>query len=480
MSDRFQFNEEAVRKTYKNGNQFAHKSGSKIKLFPFTANDKKLNDAKEDLKSFHGVIGSITRIMSGTKLPNNFKPAKDLIEKAIEKTQTDSEESLEDILRQVIFQENGNLVIFSKQVYPYLKNNGDASVLNGIADLYTSLFINKDVEIESIIRGNNTQNALYDLVTSCLPELEKNKKKDTVGYHSSLSSLIQVFQNDLKFLMSDDRVFTENFDKLLKYYFFSYISNYSLQLNQFFDTKIQHRIYASFDTESLSQSRDPYLNGWKMLETKIENLFSHANALDLLHFIEDRDNILPNVFDYTELYAFLSNFSEEDQKSYQDEVYKLTVFYKSELDKLNFTWANFEEEVKKNKYPNDELKNSIWKVWHLIDLQFQKDKKGRNRAYSAYGNWFKAFCKENFNRNRGRLGQTISITQDYLLFLVLICIGNKPDHKIKLNDLWEEIEKRGIFLDHSTRDEMTEFLAKINLLETKSDSGDAQYVKQIL
>lgn len=39
---------------------------------------------------------------------------------------------------------------------------------------------------------------------------------------------------------------------------------------------------------------------------------------------------------------------------------------------------------------------------------------------------------------------------------------------------------RGIFLDNTSKEYLQDFFTKLNLIDKKSDSGDAQYVKRIL
>lgn len=51
---------------------------------------------------------------------------------------------------------------------------------------------------------------------------------------------------------------------------------------------------------------------------------------------------------------------------------------------------------------------------------------------------------------------------------------------IRLNKLFKEYELRGICLDNTSREYLQEFFTKLNLIDRKSDSGDAQYVKRIL
>ena len=62
-----------------------------------------------------------------------------------------------------------------------------------------------------------------------------------------------------------------------------------------------------------------------------------------------------------------------------------------------------------------------------------------------------------------------------LLFFTRLCVGKED--KIRLKTFWKRLERRGIFFDRKTKEEVVNLFEKINLLEKKSDSGDAQYVK---
>lgn len=51
---------------------------------------------------------------------------------------------------------------------------------------------------------------------------------------------------------------------------------------------------------------------------------------------------------------------------------------------------------------------------------------------------------------------------------------------MRLNDVFGEFERRGVFLDNLSKDQAALYFEKLNLIEKKSDSGDAKYVKRIL
>ena len=98
--------------------------------------------------------------------------------------------------------------------------------------------------------------------------------------------------------------------------------------------------------------------------------------------------------------------------------------------------------------------------------------------FQFYSEKFSDFCKSRFVKNRKKSGLTLNLTERDIIFLTKLAIQH--DEKIRLNDLYKEYEKRGIYLDSTSKSLLQEFFTKLNLIDKKSDSGDAQYVKRIL
>ena len=86
-------------------------------------------------------------------------------------------------------------------------------------------------------------------------------------------------------------------------------------------------------------------------------------------------------------------------------------------------------------------------------------------------------AKKFFLKRRGSYGYILNLNRDILLIMTALCVKDK---KIRLNQLFEEYEKRGLFFDRYSKEEIIKLLTKLNLIDKKSDSGDAQYVKPIL
>ena len=70
------------------------------------------------------------------------------------------------------------------------------------------------------------------------------------------------------------------------------------------------------------------------------------------------------------------------------------------------------------------------------------------------------------------------LSEELLVLMTKVSIGNRK--QVRLNKLLDEFRKRGIYLDKQSQESIVEFYEKLNLIEKKSDSGDAQYVKGIL
>ncbi len=81
-------------------------------------------------------------------------------------------------------------------------------------------------------------------------------------------------------------------------------------------------------------------------------------------------------------------------------------------------------------------------------------------------------------KERGSLGYNLNLNEEDIILLTKICI--KDNEKLKLSVLFKQFEKRGISFDRDSRAKIIQLYEKLNLLEKKSDSGDAQYVRSIL
>ena len=133
------------------------------------------------------------------------------------------------------------------------------------------------------------------------------------------------------------------------------------------------------------------------------------------------------------------------------------------------------KELQRQEIDTNETAAEIRFLFDSVRTQFENT--SRNRPYSSYADKFEEYSKK-YLKHRGRSGMMLNITEETLIFLTKVCI--KDSEKMRLNDVFAEFEARGVFLDHFSKEQVMHYYEKLNLIEKKSDSGDAQYVKRIL
>jgi DNA phosphorothioation-dependent restriction protein DptG len=68
------------------------------------------------------------------------------------------------------------------------------------------------------------------------------------------------------------------------------------------------------------------------------------------------------------------------------------------------------------------------------------------------------------------------LDEELLLFLIAMIA---KEERIRMEDLFKRFREYGIDFSFQTKNAISEFLLKLNLLERKSDSGEAQYVRVV-
>ncbi len=466
---------ELIRKNYKfnesnskGKKDLKHNTGNSIHILPYVVNC----DANEKrfISNFKAVIGEFSRRISAKALmkdSNNDVILNKIVE--IIKCQAGKQTVLKNIIKELFFDNEGELQVFHPIVFNYTEVDNISNKKLGQL-LFDVLYI-KDSDVLIFIKNiYNTEpnNILLKAVKQALPELVDVNDKYQSKYKNCVPLISELFTYDFQFMLKNSKFFIENFEMFLKYYYFFYVSQLSLKLNSFFEADLTRpeKVYFNLDWETTSKTRTSYEFGWSnLLEPRVKNIFSHANCLELLNH-----NNMINTFTYVDFKKYVDTTNEDEKMNLSLEVESIFELYKEYTEEVH--WENFKYTP---QYENDAF-NSIRKLFNAIDFQFNQS--GRKGKYENYCSWFIEFCKFNFLKKRGQLGYTLNLTQDYLIFLTQLCIGNQE--KIRLKVLFSEYEKRGISFDRDSQLKIIQLFEKLNLIEKKSDSGDAQYVKSIL
>ena len=73
--------------------------------------------------------------------------------------------------------------------------------------------------------------------------------------------------------------------------------------------------------------------------------------------------------------------------------------------------------------------------------------------------------------------RVLVLDEDILVFLIAMVT---KEQRMKLDDMYNAFHDYGMYFDMNTRIAIESQLTKLNLLDKKSDSGEAQYVRVIL
>lgn len=439
-----------------------HNTGISIKLLPFTSRMK-----KDAMGNFKCLVGGYVRNLGAVQTSKNIN-REEFIEQITSLVCIDDEDKnhFKYLIQNQFFDENNELGIFHSCIFQYV--HMESGEQKKFAQFIYSIFSNEEItkSYQNIIQ-QSPNNVLYRLMIEALPPLEKVTKVEKTDYKNMVPYVTNIFEQDFLFMLKRPKFMMEYLERIIKYYYFFYISQTVLKLNRFFEgeeTEVEP-LYFKVDWENSSQSRDHYSQGWDKLSKQLRNLFSHVVTLEFLNYIHESNRAMS----YHDIAQSLIQLSEEELSQLYEALEDLIAWYKRNIGDVD--WDSFDYD---DKYSNPIL-SLIHKLYSKVHYQFMSN---RSEAAKRYNQTFEEFCKKNFLKASGRLGYILNITEDFLIFMTRLCI--KDQQKIRLKTLFEEFERRGLFFDRISKEKITQFYEKLNVLEKKSDSGDAQYVKAIL
>lgn len=446
-----------------------HKPKSKDKLIvPY--NVRPLKEHKDIIKRFDECIGVFCcNLLNCNATEFNKEVFFSDIINSVEFETEDDKEKFKEVVSIVFFDEDKGIAKFHPKVLVYSMTEEENIEMGNF--LYDVLFDEKENYgkcIEEVFE-NKTGNVLTDLILDKLPEVSINSEKKKKQYKNFAEEITSVFNEDLKYLLKGNRDFCSQIITLLKLYYVVYILRSVGNLNNMFDEKEVLPIYFTFDWEKVSKGRIGYENGWCLVESAITSLRSHEICLNILNCSEtDR-----NKYTYKEFKELVSEMNDEEKLETWENLSEVVSMYETAIKDENEYWTEYE-------FDSDTDDDILVEVEKLYDLIHNHHSKVTNAIELSrrYYDWFFEFCRNNFLRNRGRNGMTLNLTEEYVILLTKLCI--KDEQKVRLQYIIKEFERRGIYLDKDSRNRLIDFYQRLNVLEKKSDSGDALYVRSIL
>lgn len=440
--------------------KFTHKTNIKYNLFPFTA-----SVSDKPLSTFDNILGAFLRNIYSLNSPDEID-REIIISKICNDVDFNdnpaNENSFREILKDIYFVDDKSLKCTGLNTYKYTNSSKND---HKISEYIVSALCDKEkIKMSLSQKSASCGNLMDNLFISHLPQLKS--RNDTKKYLSLMPQISECFTNDLIFLINDNNSEFSDMIQLISYYYFFYTSQLILNLNRFCKSTMDIiPVYFCMNWEKTSKSRACQTQGWHQIDIKRNTMFSHAVLLEMLN-----QTNLDKKFTYRDIYELYENSSNSNKDAIFCEIEQLKRDYRTQYaEQDGFIY-------KPDNYKKGDIESLIRGFFDDIMLQFEMTV--RSRANEAYQKSFYEFCRNNFLQNRKRNGLMLVLNDEQLVLLTKVIIGEKT--QMRLNKLFDEFEKRGIYMDKDTRSCVVEFYEKLNLIEKKSDSGDAQYVKGIL
>ncbi|WP_041595741.1 DNA phosphorothioation-dependent restriction protein DptG [Halanaerobium hydrogeniformans] len=223
---------EELKKYLNYDKKLKHNKGKKVNLFPFTTRNPERAKFK---KGFDGVTGEFCRLITDKKLEDDYS-IKSSIKKMVDNENLDIDDGLEkkfeNMLLEYVYPE-GELEILSPQLFSYLplstgnESKGETDIALFIRDV---LWEEKD-EIKNVILNSEPDIVLTKFFIQNFDLLKDNKEKKK-KYDKKLDHISDLFMEDFQYLLKDEDYFIDNFNRLLSYYYFYYITQLYLNLKK--------------------------------------------------------------------------------------------------------------------------------------------------------------------------------------------------------------------------------------------------------
>ncbi|MDN3586104.1 DNA phosphorothioation-dependent restriction protein DptG [Pedobacter aquatilis] len=464
---------------------FTHSSGKTIRLFPYTSTVENLPKILPDLKNFRGVTGRFCRNCLATSQSKAVSKAT-MIKDVNAIVSSEEPQKLADIISSLFFDDKGSILLFSHRVLPFLTANNTSQQNITIESFIANLLIDHEVIkiLKDKISQDDQSNVLHSLVLDQLASLSEDEQvtqEDENYYQGHVAKdVLALFKVDLSALAKSDKLFSSKLGSLLQYYYFIYIIRLSDRLNNFFDLDAKPlKLFYSLEWEKLSKSRLAIENGWHLLKNTTAALFAHSNCIEMLNTIDiDPKYGLSSCFIYDDLTPIIAQLNDRDDAELIRTLTKFVDEYKENFNK-RILIADFESNYCVPEW--FEGKKAPFKLIHELFslMKFQFENNTTRPAYNSFSSYFTEFARTNFFKTRGSLSGSLKIDKDTLLLFTELSIISSGKDKILISQLWHDLEKRDILFDNISKKEAIAFFEKINLLEKKSDSGDAQFVKRL-
>lgn len=466
---------------YHQGDKFIDKFQEGIKLIPF---DSRNASAYDKNCSLQGTTGEVFRLWAndGTKPIIDFHeyaevPVKEYIMESKQMPLTQANEFVR--MMKDILLVNGNLNITNtnflkflplipndERITPREKNmykDGQRKLANYVYSMIPAGLDYSDSEAPKDLFTRIIEESLSSFSGS-----GENKKE---AEYFILNYIKESFSKDFAWLMQQEESVKVKYLHLLLYFYACYsvtqtIVNINSKSNNVSNSP--KPFFFILSSEKASVNHDAITRGWTAnVPTKaLDRLYGKSQALDIVNCVLGR-----NVGFYSDV---MSTLKERPFEENQELCTQLIQLYQSE--KRNALAARSSERHILESFGEIETGITSYEDFYLkleklcIGLQSPSyTSRMRKKVIDL--------LSVRFLQNRKRSGYVLTLDNEMLTFLIALFTKSK---KTKLEDMYKLFNSYGIHFNRGSRLAIEEYLLKLNLLDRKSDSGEAQYVTVVL
>jgi DNA phosphorothioation-dependent restriction protein DptG len=314
-----------------------------------------------------------------------------------------------------------------------------------------------------------------DLFTKILEEALSSsvghQEKRTEGEYYIINYIRDSFNEDFTWLLSQEETVKVKYLHLFFYFYACYsVTQAIVNINSKSEnvTTSPKPFFFILSNEKASINHDAITRGWThIIPTKsLDRLYGKLQALDIINCILGN-----NIGFYSDVIHKLNETCFDDNKESCVELIKL---YQAEKRKVL-------EGRNSERYILDSFGEIDTEVYSYEDFYHKLEKLCIGLQSPSYTSRMRKkvidLLSVRFLQNRKRSGYVLTLDNEMLTFLIALFTKSK---KTKLEDMYKLFNSYGIHFNRGSRIAIEEYLLKLNLLDRKSDSGEAQYVTVIL
>ena len=446
-----------------------------IRVLPFSSNPSSAVDRGAGIEGPTGLFFRIlgNEVVSAIEDPQKTERAVETYLSSQMKMNEQQVASFIDIMNDILFI-NGTLNITDTSFLKYLPivpndeslpektrkkyKSGQTKLVNLLCSLNES-----EIDISDHDNKNLFTKVLKEALSSINTGFGEGTKASEMYY--TLPYVKKSFNKDLKWIMSlDSSVIIRHIHLFLHFYIcYELLQSIPKLTYQKRNTEKTEKFYFILQSEKASGSHDGVRN-WKekMPKGLLDKIFGHSQALDILNSV-----LGGSVGFYEEIMESLAQTPFEDNKEacetllniYQIEKRNVFSNRSSEsgsIGEIDTKVSSYEDFVKKMEYLCVGLQSPSYvsrmrkKIIDVLSIRFLQLRRGN---------------------------YVLVLDNEMLLFLIAMVTKSE---RVKLEDMYKCFNKYGIVFNLGTRNAIEAYLLKLNLLDRKSDSGEAQYVKVVL